>query len=218
MAVSDGRGRAEPLLQRVRGRHAPAVLPVGGPGHVPVRPDQQAGQLRAVRATGGQDGHPVAVAVGVGPQPGVVGGVQQQSAAGVQVVGEPAAVVEGESPLDALRRLGLGLLDSRHPLSGVDDDFPPFWRVVLDSPALRARAREGVEELEAALARAFAETAPEYADPRLAAALTVAAYRAVYVGSAGRLLAGDGADEVAADHRGRLVAAFDALGRALGAP
>ncbi len=121
----------------------------------------------------------------------------------------------GESPLAALLGLGLTLLDARHPLSGVDDDFPPFWRVVLDSPALRARAREGVEELETALVQAFAETAPEYTDPGLAAALAVAAYRSVYLGSAGRLLAGEGVEEVAADHRTRLVAAFDALGRAL---
>lgn len=120
-----------------------------------------------------------------------------------------------ETPVAALRRLALDLLDARHPLSGVDDDFPPFWRIVLDSPALRARAREAVEELEAALAEALADTAPELPDPRLAAALIVAAYRAVYVASAGRLLAGERADRVAPDHRARLDAAFDVLERAL---
>ncbi|MER5433336.1 TetR/AcrR family transcriptional regulator [Streptomyces sp. NPDC002588] len=117
----------------------------------------------------------------------------------------------GEGPLAALRALALRLLDERHPLGGVDDDFPHFWRVVIASPALRARAREGVEELEEAVARAFAETAPEFADPVLAAALTVAAYRTVYVTAARRLLAGEAADEVAAGHRVRVCAAFDAL-------
>ncbi|MFF1447126.1 TetR/AcrR family transcriptional regulator [Streptomyces sp. NPDC058274] len=123
----------------------------------------------------------------------------------------------GETPLAALRRLVLELLDARHPLSGVDDDFPPFWHVVLDSPALRARAREGVEELETALADALTETSaaiPGSPDPGLAAALIVAAYRSVYVTSAGRLLAGERADDIAEDHRARVGAAFDALERA----
>jgi AcrR family transcriptional regulator len=118
-----------------------------------------------------------------------------------------------ENPLSALRRLALELLDQRHPLSGVDDDFPAFWRVVIDSPALRARAREGVEEVEYALADALREAAV-FPDPRLVAVLAVAAYRSVYVTSARRLLAGERADEVAGDHEARLGAAFDALERA----
>ncbi|MFE9447910.1 TetR/AcrR family transcriptional regulator [Streptomyces sp. NPDC006739] len=115
-----------------------------------------------------------------------------------------------EPPLTALRRLARELLDRRHPLSGVGD-YASFWRVVADSPALRARAREGVEELENALARALAET--DTPDPGLLAALTVAAYRSLYTASARRLLAGDPVDEVAADHRVRLETAFDALER-----
>ncbi|MFD0022221.1 TetR/AcrR family transcriptional regulator [Streptomyces sp. NPDC058382] len=121
-----------------------------------------------------------------------------------------------EPPLRALRRLVLELLDQRHPLSAVDDDYPAFWRIVIASPALRARAREGVEELEEALARAFAETGPECADPAFAAALTVAAYRSVHVTTARRLLAGESAAALADDHRARVHAAFDALEAALG--
>ncbi|WNM36720.1 TetR/AcrR family transcriptional regulator [Streptomyces sp. Li-HN-5-11] len=117
----------------------------------------------------------------------------------------------GEAPLSALRRLALELLRQRHPLSGVGDGFAAFWRVVADSPGLRARAREGVEELEEALAGVLAEAG--VAHPELLAALTVAAYRTVYVASARRLLAGDPVDEVAEDHRIRLGAAFDALER-----
>ncbi|MFI8241402.1 TetR/AcrR family transcriptional regulator [Streptomyces sp. NPDC085866] len=118
----------------------------------------------------------------------------------------------GEPPLAALHRLALRLLDERHPLSAVAERFVHFWRVVIDSPALRARAREGVEEVESALAAALAET--EVADPYLLAALTVAAYRTVYVTSARRLMAGDPVEEVAEDHHARLEAAFAALERA----
>ncbi|QNP73016.1 TetR/AcrR family transcriptional regulator [Streptomyces roseirectus] len=117
----------------------------------------------------------------------------------------------GTTPLTALHDLALALLEDHHPLSAVDDDFPAFWQVVVDSPALRARAREGVEELETALADVLAETAPEYPDPPLAAALTVAAYRTVYVASARRLMAGEPASTVADAHRAHLRRAFTAL-------
>ncbi|MFF9587057.1 TetR/AcrR family transcriptional regulator [Streptomyces achromogenes] len=117
----------------------------------------------------------------------------------------------GEAPLAALRRLALRLLEERHPLGGVGDTFADFWRIVADSTALRARAREGVEEVEAALAAAFGEAG--VGDPELSAALTVAAYRTVFVASVRRLLAGDPVAEVARDHRSRLERAFDALER-----
>ncbi|MGW1164155.1 TetR/AcrR family transcriptional regulator [Streptomyces sp. NPDC002550] len=116
-----------------------------------------------------------------------------------------------ETPLAALHRLALQLLDRRHPLSGVGETFLPFWRTVIASPALRARAREGVEEVERALATALGEAGVP--DPPLLAALTVAAYRTVYVTSACRLLAGDPVQEVARDHRMRLESAFGALER-----
>ncbi|MHC3474073.1 TetR/AcrR family transcriptional regulator [Streptomyces sp. 7R007] len=121
-----------------------------------------------------------------------------------------------ETPLAALRRVTLDLVDREHPFSGVRSDFAAFFQVVLDSPALRARAREGVEEIEEALVRALEETAPEVEDPRLLATLTVAAYRAVFVGSARRLLAGEEAEAVAEDHRGRVAAAFGMLERVFG--
>ncbi|MFC9295730.1 TetR/AcrR family transcriptional regulator [Streptomyces sp. NPDC057011] len=116
---------------------------------------------------------------------------------------------QGASPLTGLRALLLRLLDERHPLAAVGDTFPHFWQIVLDSPALRARAREGVEE-ENALADAIGGP-----DARLTAALTVAAYRAAYVTTAGRQLAGERAADVAEDHRALVNAAFDALERAL---
>ncbi|MFG3139997.1 TetR/AcrR family transcriptional regulator [Streptomyces sp. NPDC048211] len=120
-----------------------------------------------------------------------------------------------DTPLGALRRLALELLDQHHPLSAVDDDFPAFWRIVIASPALCARAREAVEEVENALARALAETDPGSADPAFAAALIVAAYRSNYLTTARRLLAGEAAEALADDHRTRVCAAFDALEAAL---
>lgn len=117
----------------------------------------------------------------------------------------------GETPLTALRRLALRLLDERHPLGGVGETFAPFWRVVADSPALRARAREGAEEVENELATALAETDAPH--PRLLAALVVAAYRTVFAASVRRLMAGEEVETVARRHRSALEAAFEALGR-----
>ncbi|MFJ3795638.1 TetR/AcrR family transcriptional regulator [Streptomyces sp. NPDC090088] len=119
--------------------------------------------------------------------------------------------VPGESPLAALRRLAFRFIDARHPLGGMGENFVGFWPVVADSPALRARAREAVEEVERALAGALAEAG--LAEPELAAALVVAAYRSVCVTSVGRQLAGEPFAGLVVDHRERMGAAFDALER-----
>ncbi|WP_446750634.1 TetR/AcrR family transcriptional regulator [Streptomyces sp. WZ-12] len=125
-----------------------------------------------------------------------------------------------ETPLAALRRLALELFAQGHPLGGPKEGFQYFWRTVLDSPALRARAREAVEEVEGALAGALAEAAggdparPDR-DARLAAALIVAGWRTVFVDAAARQLAGDPADAVAVDHEAVIRHTFDVLERAL---
>ncbi|MGD3104852.1 TetR/AcrR family transcriptional regulator [Streptomyces sp. YGL11-2] len=125
-----------------------------------------------------------------------------------------------ESPLAALRRLLLDLLGRRHPLGAVGEGFEHFWRTVLDAPALRARAREAVEEIERTLAGLLAEAAggdaerPGY-DHRLAAALVIAGCRAAYAEAAARALAGDSADAVAVDQEAVIRRTFDALERAL---
>ncbi|MFE1776509.1 TetR/AcrR family transcriptional regulator [Streptomyces sp. NPDC059008] len=126
----------------------------------------------------------------------------------------------GRTPLAALRRLTSELLEQRHPLGGVGEGFEHFWRTVLDSPALRARGREAVEELEDRLAGLLAEAAggdagrPDH-DSRLAAALIVAGVRVAYAEAAGRQLRGDPADEVAVEQVEVLRRTFDALERAL---
>ncbi|MEV5846910.1 TetR family transcriptional regulator [Streptomyces sp. NPDC051985] len=117
----------------------------------------------------------------------------------------------GESPLAALRRLAFRFIDARHPLGGMGENFVGFWPVVAESPALRARAREAVEEVERALAGALAEAG--LTEPELAAALVVAAYRSVCVTSVGRQLAGEPFAGLVVDHRERMGAAFDALER-----
>ncbi|WP_182901731.1 TetR/AcrR family transcriptional regulator [Microbispora sp. H10830] len=130
---------------------------------------------------------------------------------------------EGETPLAALRRLFLGMLREGHPLGGIAPGYEVFWQVVQDSPALRARARELVEEFEGVLAHLFAEAAgrdpadPADPAPRLAAALVVAAYRAVYVTSIDRIRAGDPMQDVLADRITLLDRALQAVERAVAA-
>ncbi|UKY49513.1 TetR/AcrR family transcriptional regulator [Streptomyces inhibens] len=125
-----------------------------------------------------------------------------------------------ESPLAALRRLTLGLLAERHPLAAVGEGFEHFWRTVLESPALRARGREAVEEMENTLGALLAEAAGGDAarpghDARLAAALIIAAIRVAYADAVARQLGGDPADEVAVGQEVVLWRTFDALERAL---
>jgi AcrR family transcriptional regulator len=117
-----------------------------------------------------------------------------------------------ESPVAALRRLFVDLAEQGHPLGGFQDSFPHFWRTVLDSAALRARAREAFEELEADLAELLTGTDPH---PRLTAALVLAAFRSVYAETTTRMLAGATADEVTADHITAVEHAFDALAKGL---
>jgi AcrR family transcriptional regulator len=125
---------------------------------------------------------------------------------------------EGETPQAALRRLFLGLLEQRHPLGGIGPGYQRFWQVVLDSPALRARARELAEELENVLAGLLAEaaaSAPDDPRPRVAAALVMAAYRGAYLTGARRIIAGEPAQDVRRDHITLVNRSFDALDAAL---
>ncbi|MFI6794716.1 TetR/AcrR family transcriptional regulator [Streptosporangium canum] len=125
---------------------------------------------------------------------------------------------EGEEPPAALRRLLLDLLERRHPLGGVGDGYQFFWQVILDSPSLRARARELVDGLENLLGVLFAEASgagPGDPWPRVAAGLAVSAYRTTYIITARRILAGERFDDVIDDHIALLNRSFDALDRAL---
>lgn len=123
----------------------------------------------------------------------------------------------GESPLRALRRLLLDLIEQRHALAGLRDGHTLFWRTVLNSPALRARARENLERLERDLADVIAETSDDPA-PELTAALAIAAYRVAYTTGAARILAGEAAEDVIPDHVAAVDRAFDVLDKGTAPP
>lgn len=115
-----------------------------------------------------------------------------------------------ESPLRALRRLLLDLAEQHHPLGGFRAQYRHFWQTVQDSPALRSRAREAVDELEHHLAGLLA-TYSDDPHPRLTAALALAAYRSVYVAGITRILAGASATTVTRHHLTAVDHAFDIL-------
>ncbi len=122
----------------------------------------------------------------------------------------------GVHPVDALRDYLLWLLAEGDPLGGYVDrpTFIRFWEVVRDSPALKARVREFVEELEEVVAGAFAEasgTDPEDPANRLAAAWTAAAYRTVYTTGVRRAAAGQGGEELRAELARLAARAFHSL-------
>jgi AcrR family transcriptional regulator len=118
-------------------------------------------------------------------------------------------------PLAALRDVFLALLDARHPLAGFADRMTEFWQVVIDSPTLRARVREFLEELEGLVAGLFEEGGQP--QPRLTAALALAGYRVCYVDAATRIMAGEEAEPSFAAHRARVARAFDQAGIAAAA-
>jgi AcrR family transcriptional regulator len=112
----------------------------------------------------------------------------------------------GTSAVAALSELLVGLADQGHPLSTMRGAFRRFWEVVGESRALQSRARELTDHLEQAIALAMART--DVPEPELTAALVVAAYRTVHLHSVRRILSGDDAEHVAADHRKRIITAL----------
>lgn len=118
------------------------------------------------------------------------------------------AAVRGPDAIASLRALWLGLLDERHPLAGFADQMPLFWGVVLGSPALRARVREAIEEIELLIAARLHAAGEDRAE--MTAALVVAAMRVRYVDAARRIMAGEPAESFFAEHRAKVEAAFDA--------
>ena len=94
------------------------------------------------------------------------------------------------------------------PPLGVRPEYAPFWRLVAESRALRARAREMVEIAEARLADELA--AAGTAQPRVAAALLGAAVRAVHLQAVAELLATGPAPDPAT-HAGHLARVLDVV-------
>lgn len=90
-----------------------------------------------------------------------------------------------------------------------------FWRLVAGSRALKARARELAEEMEAALAASLSERGVR--EPSLSAALIAAGYRSVHLHAIRRLLDGDPPGEVDAERSARLTRALAAVEVAIAA-
>jgi AcrR family transcriptional regulator len=113
--------------------------------------------------------------------------------------------------LSALRAESIRLFDERHPLSGADERSAGFFRTVAGSPALVARAREILAELQRTLAEELEHDPVFDGDPVLFATLFLAGYAAVLVVTARRTMAGDERGDVLDDHRARLEQLFDVL-------
>ncbi len=113
--------------------------------------------------------------------------------------------------LAALRAAALRVLDDRLPLSGLADGAVPFFRTVAASPALLARTREIVAELQGVLRTALEEDPRFDGDAALLSAFVIGGYATVFVESAARLMAGEEREAVAADHRRRVERLFDAV-------
>ncbi len=99
------------------------------------------------------------------------------------------------SPLAALQALAHEMIDEAHGLARVTPGIGAFWKVVADSPALRARSRELNEELERDLSRMLADSVGAgTVDPiaRLIAALLLGAWRVAFREGLRRQRAGRG--------------------------
>ncbi|HEY0778610.1 MAG TPA: helix-turn-helix domain-containing protein [Gemmatirosa sp.] len=82
----------------------------------------------------------------------------------------------GQSPVDALRTLVRQMSAEKHPLSHVTAQAAAWWRVVEESPALKARLRELADEAAQGLAVELADKKPD-GSARLAAGLIVLTVR-----------------------------------------
>ncbi|HEY4269024.1 MAG TPA: TetR/AcrR family transcriptional regulator [Galbitalea sp.] len=123
---------------------------------------------------------------------------------------------DGMTVLASLRETSIRLFDARHPLSGVDERSTPFFRTVAGSPALVARAREILSELQHTLADELDRDGRFEGDANLVATLFLAGYASVLVETAQHLMAGQSRSSMLDDHRARLDRLFDALTTGVG--
>jgi AcrR family transcriptional regulator len=117
----------------------------------------------------------------------------------------------GVDILSSLRSMTLGLVDSRHPLSGVDERSMPFFRTVATSPTLVARARAIASELQRTLTEELEQDPTFHADAALLSAFFLSGYSTVLVDTARRMMAGEQSRTLLEDHRARFERLFDAL-------
>ncbi|MFC1415917.1 TetR/AcrR family transcriptional regulator [Streptacidiphilus cavernicola] len=117
----------------------------------------------------------------------------------------------GTDVLASLRDATLGLVEERHPLSGLNDRSVSFFRTVAASSALVARAREIAAELQRILAEELDRDPAFTGEGALLAAFFIAGYGTVLLETARRRIAGEPPSAVADDHRARLERLFSAL-------
>jgi len=122
----------------------------------------------------------------------------------------------GQPVAEAVRALMHRLLTERHELSASLPAMAGFGRVIADSPVLRARAREIVDELQSAVAAQLAEETGDAVKADLVGRLLLATITAVTITASRRLIDGDAAADVAADQVGVIDHAFDLLSSGLG--
>jgi AcrR family transcriptional regulator len=123
-----------------------------------------------------------------------------------RAIGERPA---GMSAISALRDTLVAVARAGQPPYGMQADMIPWWRTVAASRALQARARELADQLATELAEAMAATGT--AEPELAAALAVAAYRTVHLQAIRCILADEDAATIAARYPGRIRSALTAV-------
>ncbi|MFF7988407.1 TetR family transcriptional regulator [Kitasatospora xanthocidica] len=114
----------------------------------------------------------------------------------------------GSSAVDAVRADLLAAVADGEPTVGLNPRMAVFWRIVTDSPALRARLLELGERAEGALATVLAEetgAAPDDPLPHVVAGAVAGAHRAVLAEIRRAVVAGESAEEV----RPRIEAAVD---------
>jgi AcrR family transcriptional regulator len=118
---------------------------------------------------------------------------------------------EGVDVVESLRSMTRGLVDERHPLSGLDERSLPFFRTVADSPALVARARAIAAQLDRTLREELDRDPLFTGDSGLLAAFFIAGYATVLVETASRALAGEAMTALVDDHRARFERMFAML-------
>ncbi|MFF0409828.1 TetR family transcriptional regulator [Kitasatospora sp. NPDC004745] len=139
-----------------------------------------------------------------------------------EVVAHLAGVVRrrppGSSAVDAVRADLLAAVEAGEPTVGLDPGMTAFWRIVADSPALRARLLELGERSEAALAEVLAEesaAAPADPLPRIVAGAVAGAHRAVLGEIRRAVVAGEPVEAVRTRAREAVERAFGLLAAGL---
>lgn len=122
----------------------------------------------------------------------------------------------GTSPAAAIRDGLLQALADGDPTLGLSAEADGFWRIVEESPSLRARAREIAERAEVALAAALAEeAAPSDPLPQLLAGALAGAFRAVVGEIRRKLGAGEEIGAVRMEVAAAAGVVFGAIDRAM---